>query len=158
MVCSWAGPEFRDKIPFWARDKYIPARYLGLEWDEKEERYVAAHPGLETEPPRNTRGAWLLTALCLLSWPGAGNINYGDKNWGKVPQYLKKAAPAVVPVCVKGCSRSKKKATQSGLVPVMKALHGRLLLLLLWSRSLPHQQPVPRSLTRSAHTHTVRPS
>lgn len=76
VVVGWAGPEFKDKMPFWARDKYLPARYQGLDWDQEANNgngaYVTGVLGLEELPPRNTRG----------------NLNYGDKNWGKVPAYL----------------------------------------------------------------------
>jgi len=99
--CGWAGPEFRDKLPFWARDKYIPARYQGIQWNKEFEEYDVWDPkiskklnkrtgngyvarsrdykpptslggGLERPPPRNT----------------SGNLNFGDKWMGKVPKYL----------------------------------------------------------------------
>lgn len=103
MQCGWAGPEFRNEPPLWARDKYLPARYQGLQWNEEYECYDIWDPALgspllhkklkngyvvrpknykppkslgknlETPPPRNSRG----------------NLNFGNAVFGKTPRYIR---------------------------------------------------------------------
>jgi len=105
LVCGWAGPKFRNKKPYWARDKYIPSRWQGLQWDEKANNGKGAYQAWDKEHKEYAkvngkevlikRGGYVKNGPELPNFDledapprnSRGNLNFGDALWGKMPHY-----------------------------------------------------------------------